>query len=203
MKSCGYCGRQNDDATAHCMECGTSFTIEAPGKLADVWRWTPQSSVGRAFASGLASLLICTGVFYGASRVIGDWKIHHHFGGTVMPVTYDLTPSSPTGIPFHSFTWHSYESLVSLAALIFTFIVCHNRCQKVSYGIITAIIAFSVFGLLTVMPMFMPKLISFFWLVPMFDMVIMIGPYRLLHWCGNADFRRSVAARLVQTTNAA
>jgi hypothetical protein len=33
MKPCGYCGRENDDTAMRCMECGTPFTAEAPGKF--------------------------------------------------------------------------------------------------------------------------------------------------------------------------
>jgi hypothetical protein len=174
MKPCGYCGRENDDTTMYCMECGTPFTTEVPGKFADLWHWTPQSPLGLAFTSGLAALLISTGVFYGGSKVMGDWRMHHA-GDTVTPVMYDLTASSPTGIPLHFITWYSYVSLISLGALIFTFFVCYNRCQKKSHGIITAILAFGIIGLLTFMPMFVPRLISFFWLVPVLNVVVLLG----------------------------
>jgi len=35
MKTCSYCGRENQDEAARCRECGTDFTTEqAPEKLA-------------------------------------------------------------------------------------------------------------------------------------------------------------------------
>jgi hypothetical protein len=64
---------------------------------------------------------------------------------------------------------------MSLGILIFAFFICFNRCQKKSHGIITAIITLGIIGLLTFMPMFVPKLISIIWLVPMFDMERLLG----------------------------
>lgn len=33
MKACNYCGRENEDLVAFCMECGTKFEVETPPKL--------------------------------------------------------------------------------------------------------------------------------------------------------------------------
>lgn len=33
MKACSYCGRENEDTIAFCMECGTRFEVEVPPKL--------------------------------------------------------------------------------------------------------------------------------------------------------------------------
>jgi hypothetical protein len=162
MKPCEYCGRENDVTATHCCECGTPFTIEAPGKLADVVRWTPKSPLGLAFTSGLAVLLICTGIFFTVGRITRDILRMYHGGDMSVPASYDVT-----SFIYPAVTW----TLFSLGALIFTFFVCYNRCQKESHCIITTIITLGIVASLTFGPMFVPSLFSFLRLVP----VVLIG----------------------------
>ena len=180
MKKCSYCGAEYSDELAACPVDQTPFddgrveASQAPGKFADVLRWTPKSAFGLAFTSGLASLLICTGIYYGVNKVMFDasaiWK--QHAADTVMPGKLGLYVSSPEGSPWHTITWHSYVSLFCLGALIFTFFVSYNRCQRKSHGVITAIITLGIIGLLTFMPMFVPSVVSILWLVPLVVVVI-------------------------------
>ena len=162
MKTCGYCGRENDDVATHCKECGTSFITETPGKFRDAANWTPKSPLGLTFTSGLAALLICTGIFFAIGRVMRDILRMHHIGNTGVSANYDVDMFIHPAI-----TW----TLFSLGALLFTFFVCYNRCLKESHGIITTIITLGIVALLTFGPMFMPSLFSFMCLLP----VILIG----------------------------
>jgi len=156
MKKCSYCGAEYPDDAVVCATDQTPLTTDAPGKFADVVRWTPKSPLGLALTSGFAALLICTGIFYAIGRVMRDILRMHHVG-TSVPANYDNV------IFFHpAITW----TLFSLGALLFTFFVCYNRCLKESHGIITAIITLGIIALLTLGPTFMPSLFSFLWFVP-------------------------------------
>ncbi len=140
MKTCRYCGRENDDTAVYCGGCWKSFTTETPGKFSDVVRWTSKSPLGVAFTSGLAALFICTGIFFTIGRIMRDIVRMHHIDNGV-PANYDICVFVHPAI-----TW----TLFSLGALIFTFFICYNRCQKKTHGIITAIITLGIIALLTV-----------------------------------------------------
>jgi|GEM_PF-3357390 len=160
MKPCGYCGRQNDDAALHCIECGTSFTGEHGRKFADVWHWTPKSPLGFAFASGLGTILICTGIFFSLEGNLLAISRTPSFGETGVPteiVSFSLTFSHPA----------ITLTVFSLGVLTFTFFTCYNRCRKESHGILTAIIAVAVIALLTIAPSLTSSLFSLVWFVPM------------------------------------
>lgn len=69
MKVCGYCGRENDDASTHCRECGTEFPIPVPSS-------TPEAKESPLPASTLVNPDQIEGAFdfkEGFSRP--DWKI--------------------------------------------------------------------------------------------------------------------------------
>jgi len=69
VKVCGYCGRENDDASTHCRECGTEFPIP-------VLSSTPEAKESPLPASTLVNLDQIEGAFdfkEGFSRP--DWKI--------------------------------------------------------------------------------------------------------------------------------
>jgi hypothetical protein len=165
MKKCSYCGAEYPNDAVMCAIDQTPFASEAPTKFADIVRWTPKSPLELALTSGLAAFLICTSIYFAVGRVTLDiWRIHH-VSDTVVPGKLGLYVSPPPST-WHTIPRHSYVSLFSLGALIFTFIVCYNRCQKKSHGVITAIITFGIICLLTFMPFFVPRLASFLWLVP-------------------------------------
>jgi hypothetical protein len=163
MKPCGYCGRKNDDAAIHCCECGTPFTTETPGKFSDIMNWTPQSPLALALTSGLASFLICTGIFFAVGRVMLDvWRAH-------LPIGVDMPANYHDFVRFvhPALTW----TIFSLAALLFTFFVCYNRCQTELHGVITTMVTLCIIALLTLGPMLVPSLTSFMMVVP----VVLIG----------------------------
>jgi hypothetical protein len=56
VKSCGYCGRQNDDGASACAECGTTFeaTPTAPPKPKPPRRWPNLGLRYAAYAVGVA-----------------------------------------------------------------------------------------------------------------------------------------------------
>ena len=159
-KPCGYCGRQNDDAALHCIECGTSFTGEHGRKFADVWRWTPKSPLGFAFASGLGATLICTAIFFSLGGNLLAVSGTPSFGGTGVPteiISFSLRFSHPA----------ITLTLFSVGVLTFTFFACYNRCQKESQGVLTAIITVAAIALLTIAPSLTSSLFSLAWFVPM------------------------------------
>jgi hypothetical protein len=68
MKSCGYCGRENDDPAASCHECGTSFPVSSDhlAKVPPESTAAPWSS--RRVSGGLGVILICSGVVLATSK---------------------------------------------------------------------------------------------------------------------------------------
>jgi DNA-directed RNA polymerase subunit RPC12/RpoP len=157
MKSCGYCGKENDDTAMQCTECGSQLIVETRGKIADAMRWTPKSALGIAFTSGLAALLICTGIFFTIGRFMRDILRMHGAGNAGVPANYDVVMFYHPAI-----TW----TIFSLAALFFIFFTCYDHCVKQSHGIITAITTICITALLTIGPLFLPGLFPFLWFLP-------------------------------------
>lgn len=179
MKKCSYCGAEYPDGLKACPIDQTPFDDDreenSAAALSDVLNWTPKSALGLAITSGLAALLICTGIFYGGSKILTDysglWK--HAAASTAASARTGFYVVHTESHPAHSMIRLSYVSLFSLGALIFTFFVCLNRCRKTSHGIVTAIIAFGIIGILTFLPLVVPISISFFlWVVPLLMLLV-------------------------------
>jgi len=69
VKVCGYCGRENEDASVHCRECGTDFSVSFSSSA-------PDAEESLSFSSTLANLDQIDGAFdfrQGFSRP--DWKL--------------------------------------------------------------------------------------------------------------------------------
>jgi hypothetical protein len=71
VKSCSYCGRNNEDAAHCCEECGTQFPVPTLGKSIELV--TPSTEA----AIGLPTIEMGFKVFEGFSRP--DWKAIHTF----------------------------------------------------------------------------------------------------------------------------
>jgi hypothetical protein len=156
MKPCDYCGRENDDAATHCRECGTPFDKEKLGTTAD-FRLTLHSPVGLAVTSGLAALLISTGVYCAVGRYsLHIFKIHRP--------DYIVPPYAREGIIMYP----SIGRLLMLGFAVFTFAVCFIRCQKRWQAFMVAIITLGIMAL----PRFLPGLLS---VVPAFMIGILMN----------------------------
>ena len=162
MKACSYCGRENDDAVLQCIECGTSFSTEPSGTLADVARWSPRSPLELALTSGVAAVLISTGIYFTIGRLTRDIFRMFYTADTGMPVGYDVVMFFRASIT---------QPLLSIGATTFTLIVCCRRCQSRAQGVSTAIAAVGVFALLQYGPMLLPGLFYLLWFLP----VIFLG----------------------------
>jgi hypothetical protein len=152
MRKCSYCGAEYPDDTVACTVDQTPLVSQPSGKIHDAVR----SPVGLAITSGLASLLICTAIYFTIGRIMRD-IIRMHGVDTGVPASYDVTDFIHPAI-----TW----SLFGIGALCFTFFVCYHRCLKESHGVITAIISFAIIVSLTFGPMFAASLFDFTRLVP-------------------------------------
>ena len=62
MKTCGYCGRENESEAAACAECGTEFVAPATQPASSSqprdWNWLQRSLVYCAVAMGVVSLYL-------------------------------------------------------------------------------------------------------------------------------------------------
>jgi hypothetical protein len=143
MKSCNYCGRENEDATTHCKECGTSFGEETIGAPVD-FRRALQSPLGLAVTSGLGTFFICTGIYAIVGRVsLHIFYIHHP--------EFILPPNAHDFIIIYSSIWR----LLMVGFAVFTFTICWLRCQKKWQAVVVAIISFGVTASLRFMPWFL------------------------------------------------
>jgi hypothetical protein len=162
MKKCSYCGAEYPDDAAMCSIDHTPFTTEAPSKFIDLVRWTPKSPWGLALTSGLASFLICTGIFFATGRAERDIMHMHHVFASNDPDGYSVF------VYYHlAITW----TLFCLGALSFTFFVCYSRCLKESHIIIATIVTIVIIASSTVGARFSPSLFPIMLSVP----VVVLG----------------------------
>jgi hypothetical protein len=152
MRKCSYCGAEYPDDAVVCAVDQTPLVIEPRGKIDDAAR----SPFGLAITGGLASLLICTAIYFTIGRIMRD-IVRMRGGDLGVPASYDVTDFIHPAI-----TW----SLFGIGALCFTFFVCYHRCLKESHGVITAIVSFAIIVSLTFGPMFAASLFNFTRLVP-------------------------------------
>jgi hypothetical protein len=152
MRKCSYCGAEYTDDAVACAVDQTPLVSEPSGKIHNAAR----SSFGLAVTSGLASLLICTAIYFTIGRIMRDIVSMRGVDSGV-PASYDVTDFIHPAI-----TW----SLFGIGALCFTFFVCYHRCLKESHGVVTAIVSFVIIASLTFGPMFVPSLFDFDWLIP-------------------------------------
>jgi membrane protease YdiL (CAAX protease family) len=68
MKRCGYCGRENEDEAALCVECGTSLMPE-PDALPQSGEEVATPSAGRSLRAGAATIILV--VYLGAQFFAG------------------------------------------------------------------------------------------------------------------------------------
>ena len=147
MKTCEYCGRDNEDIVTHCRECGTSLDKETPHTLKD-FRQFVRSPLGLAVTSGLASFFISTGIYCAVGRVCLYIFNVHYPKSIVPPYAREVIIMFPSiGRP------------LMVGLVVFTFAICWIRCQKSWQAILVAIIALGLMA----MPVFVP---GFLWIVP-------------------------------------
>ncbi len=156
MKKCSYCGAEYPAEAVICTVDQTPLDAESPGKTAGAAHRTPQSALGLAITSGLASLFICTAIYFLIGRAMRDIERLRgiDFGA---PAQYDVTDFVHPAI-----TW----SLFFIGSLCFTFFACYHRCLKESHGIITTLVSLGIILSLTFGPMLVPGLFYFTWLLP-------------------------------------
>jgi hypothetical protein len=141
MKPCGYCGRQADDQATHCSECGTPFAAETPPTAAELFHWTPQSEAGLGVASGLAAMLIATGVYIAFGKAYAD-------------LFTALRGGSPPGVPRCPGVSPSYSLYIMIppvlipflvgGIIVLTFFLCTARCRKRWHGVLAAVVSVAV-----------------------------------------------------------
>src|SRR5688572_28392291 len=87
MKSCGFCGRENDDALGHCRECGTSFAVEAPEPPTEPGR-RMNPKVLAAIQAGAGVVLILTAIIFAVTALTFDVEEMKHGGKIGKPGSY-------------------------------------------------------------------------------------------------------------------
>jgi len=84
MKSCGYCGRQNDEPVTFCSGCGTELTsVASPPSSGGVGNWDSTSPfrLGGPVAAALGVVLLST-AFYFAVGSASFQVVSLFFGGS-------------------------------------------------------------------------------------------------------------------------
>jgi len=69
MKSCGYCGREDDEKAVFCLECGTPFPDNSANLAAASRRFTGARRMPSAVAGGVGVVSICTGLVLATRRI--------------------------------------------------------------------------------------------------------------------------------------
>jgi hypothetical protein len=135
MKACGYCGAQIDEAATCCSGCGTAFsTTDGSWNLAQVANWSPRSALGVAVTSGLAALLVATGIYFGVGRACLDI----------------CGPPGEAPLFYSHLIWMPpiLAAFLSVGAIIFIFAVCTSRCRRRSHGVATGLVTLTIAALL-------------------------------------------------------
>jgi hypothetical protein len=149
MKKCPYCGAEYPDEATVCAIDQTPFEEEEP-HTSESFRQFLQSSVGLAIITGLAILLINTGVYCAAGRAY--LKIWNHPDYVIPPPAHEI-------IGLSSFLrW-----VLMIGFIFFTFAVCRIRCGKQWQGILVSVITLGM----TVLLLFSP-IILFLLVLPAF-----------------------------------
>lgn len=165
MTRCEYCGKDNEDTSAACRECGTPFTPGAQICPSGLGR-TPRTPLRLAIITGLGILLVCAALFFGVGRAVSDPGLRSPHLPTKHRAMYSfLTSTIPA--PF-----------IVLAAILPTFALCRARFQQRPHAAGTAYFTLLALAFLAVLPRALPGTISI-WCVPalMFGAVGRPGGY--------------------------
>ncbi len=144
MKNCNYCGRANVDQTDVCAGCGTKLS----GDSAD-WRdlrlWVPRSDVGLAIAGGIASVLICTGMYFMGAKAAADFlKLFKLFHFNPIEAGRGRIITS---IAFYAPQW--FRICSTAVTTLVAVLILRFRCRRSSHAIVAGVaavplIAFSI-----------------------------------------------------------
>ena len=136
MKKCPYCGAEYPDDATVCAIDQTPFEEETP-RSSENPRQFLQSPLGLAITTGLAILLINTGIYFAVGRVnLEIFKALHPDNGVPRSIREIIILSKPI-------RW-----LLMVGFVAFTFTTCWMRCRKKPQAIVVAIITLAVTALL-------------------------------------------------------
>ena len=88
MKSCSYCGRENNEACARCFECGTSFSSNEPEIVSSEYRPSPR--LFGTIRAIIGFVFIASTVIVICSRLALDMAVAEHGGPIGKPGIYGV-----------------------------------------------------------------------------------------------------------------
>lgn len=139
MKRCSYCGAEYPDDATVCELDQTSLDSPPPSPPS---RRLAQTSIGLAITSGLAALLISTGIYIAVGRFsLHIFQIHHP--DSIVP------PNAREAIVMYP----AIERLLMLGSAVFTFALCFIRCQRRWQALVAAVVTLCILAL----PRFSPR----------------------------------------------
>jgi hypothetical protein len=151
MKRCEYCGKDNDEGSAICRECGTPFVTDSPALPSPLLQ-AARTPLGVAVTTGAGVLLILAALFSAIGRAAIEIGV----------LPYRDPPGATAGM--YSFTTSHFPApLILLSAILPTFTVCRARCGR--HAITTACASLLALAVLALLPMALP-IVALAWCPP-------------------------------------
>jgi hypothetical protein len=117
MKKCAYCGRENDDAAAHCRECGTEFAAPSvePGPSA------PRDGTWLEWVKYLLRY-VAVALLIGLLDILSFGPVARYYGtvtpGTPAPMTYTVNGQTVTAVVVRRVSYPRWVGIVYSPALV-------------------------------------------------------------------------------------
>lgn len=148
MKRCEYCGKENEDLSASCFECGTPFPSTASGAVRE-----PDQESTLLITSGLGALLIVTALFFVVGRILGQLGV---FGNL---------PAAQQGAMYSFFTSTKPAPFIVLAAIPLVFTLYRRRLSESRRGNAAAVVTCFLLIALALLPWITPAAVDL-WCFP-------------------------------------
>ena len=143
MKRCSYCGRESEESSMSCRECGTELCIHQPSTGDEDSNSPLSSNALVTLKSIIGVVLISTGVYFTTSRVFFDLQ--------------ELTNGGPIGklgIYAVGILFLPFWFILAVGSFIFTLVIFCRLTEGRFYALIGAIVSLAILALFFFRPRF-------------------------------------------------